>query len=108
MDVNGFHTYMNIGRKSSVYNIIGTGDFNGDGITDILWGNASIWYMNKDASHYYKMGGEFSENIKIADFNGDGLSDILYDFPNESKLISYPNTEELYKGIGSKNGYRAY
>ena len=106
MHADGTHTYKKIDSKRAEF--AGIGDFNGDGIADILWDNGSIWYMNKDASHYYEVTGESSANIKIADFNGDGISDILYDFPNESKLIRYSSINEFFRDIGSKNGYRAY
>jgi hypothetical protein len=36
--------------RGSVWLIVGTGDFNGDGNTDIRWrdisGNVAIWFMN--------------------------------------------------------------
>jgi VCBS repeat protein len=66
---------------------VGTGDFNGDGHSDILWQNASsgqtvIWEMNGAG---IIGGGAVSLNagpgwkaIGTGDFNGDGLSDILF------------------------------
>jgi hypothetical protein len=73
------------------WRVAGTGDFNGDGETDILWryygtgayqGLNVIWYMN-DAT----FGGEtvFSQVLDTdwriegtGDFNGDGETDILW------------------------------
>jgi hypothetical protein len=39
-----------IGNISTNWTVVGTGDFNGDGMTDIIWrdnsGNTSIWLMD--------------------------------------------------------------
>ena len=65
---------------------IGTGDFNGDGHSDILWqntnGQAAIWEMN-GTSHHRRRGrsanpGPSWKAIGTGDFNGDGHSDILW------------------------------
>ncbi len=74
---------------------IGTGDFNGDGYSDILWqntvtGQAAIWEMNGTNVLGNGAGGLVSQNgmalnagpswtaIGTGDFNGDGHSDILW------------------------------
>jgi uncharacterized repeat protein (TIGR03803 family) len=66
---------------------IGTGDFNADGLPDLLWQNAStgqaaIWEMDGTTRIG---GGAVSLNpgptwaaVGTGDFNGDGLSDILW------------------------------
>ena len=66
---------------------IGTGDFNDDGHSDILWqnantGQASIWDMNGNT---IQGGGTVNPNpgptwhaIGTGDFDGDGHSDILW------------------------------
>ena len=79
-----------IGRdvKDPNWNIVGTGDFNADGKTDIIWQNQAAdqilaWYMDGQ-------GGIESEAVigrdlddsnweieAIADFNGDGKSDMV-------------------------------
>ena len=67
--------------------MIGTGDFNKDGLSDILWRNAgsgqvSIWDMNGNT----KVGGgpvlpspgTVWTAVGTGDFNGDGFADILW------------------------------
>jgi len=69
------------------WNIVGTGDFNGDGQSDILWRNATTgqnraWYMNKIL---YAGSGAIEPDLDLSaiiagtgDFDGDGKSDILW------------------------------
>jgi hypothetical protein len=71
------------------WQIVGTGDFNGDGKKDILWRNAStganyVWYM--DGITYQGSGQLFTipapwQIVSTGDFNGDGRSDILWRNP---------------------------
>jgi VCBS repeat protein len=69
------------------WSILGTGDFNADGMGDILWqdmsGNVAIWEMNgttvlnANSSFVAKVPSQWS--IKgTGDFNGDGKADILW------------------------------
>ena len=68
------------------WKIAGTGDFNGDGKSDILWRNTStgdnaIWKSGDAATCQQCAGHLADQNWKIAgtgDFNGDGKSDILW------------------------------
>jgi hypothetical protein len=75
-----------LGSVPSPWVPLKTGDFNGDGISDILWsdnsGNYAIWEMNgpqilnaESASLGYIPNWYVSS---IGDFNGDGMSDILW------------------------------
>ena len=66
---------------------IGTGDFNGDGRSDILWqntntGQASIWEMNGSSliggGRAGPDPGPTWRAIGAADFNGDGFSDMKF------------------------------
>ena len=67
--------------------IKGTGDFNGDGMSDILWqdtsGNVAIWEMNGtsilNASSSFVATVPNPWSIQLTgDFNGDGKSDVLW------------------------------
>jgi ribosomal protein S11 len=67
--------------------IKGTGDFNGDGMSDILWqdmsGNVAIWEMNgttvlnQNSSFVANVAGQWSIQL-TGEFNGDGMSDVLW------------------------------
>ena len=69
------------------WHIKGTGDFNGDGKSDIIWqgddGTASIWLMDGTNATFVGAVGPFNPGpgwqIKgTGDFNGDGKSDITW------------------------------
>jgi hypothetical protein len=75
----------------NTWRIAGTGDFNGDGVPDVVWqdpvsGAVQIWYLggpqgntvqnavNLVASNAWKI-------AAIADFNGDGHPDVVWEDP---------------------------
>ena len=74
------------------WKVMGTGDFNDDGHSDILWqnanGQAAVWEMdglNQIAGGSQLVGpnpGPDWKAVGTADFNGDGYSDILWQNAN--------------------------
>jgi hypothetical protein len=84
--VDGGYLYPTVADLN--WKIVGTGDFNSDGKTDILWRNTStgensLWYMDGAAiiSGDYLYPTVADLNWKIVgtgDFNSDGKTDILW------------------------------
>jgi hypothetical protein len=85
---------------------VGTGDFNDDGHSDILWqnanGQAAIWEMN---GTNLIGGGAVSPNpgpswkaVGTGDFNGDGHSDILWQNADGQAAIWEMNGNSLIGG----------
>ena len=80
-----------VGSTASVANIpttwsiVGVGDFNGDGIGDIIWrdtsGNVAMWLMNGAALSSGVVIGNVPLTWSIVgtgDYDGDGKSDLLW------------------------------
>jgi hypothetical protein len=92
---------------------IGTGDFNDDGLSDILWqntstGQVSIWEMSGNT---LIGGGAVSPNpgpawkaIGTGDFNGDGDSDILFQNTSTSQVSIWEMNGATLIGGGTVNG----
>ncbi|WP_170181740.1 FG-GAP-like repeat-containing protein [Phreatobacter stygius] len=73
------------GRMGAEWNPLGTGDFNGDGVGDLLWissGEAALWtFANGALSQFNPIGGRMGAEwtaIGTGDFNGDGKADIVW------------------------------
>jgi 5-hydroxyisourate hydrolase-like protein (transthyretin family) len=79
----------------SNWQIVGTGDFNHDGIADLVWrnqdtGQNAIWQMNStDVETGYYLTSVADSNWQIAgiaDFDGDGSPDLLWRNAQASKV----------------------
>ena len=85
--------YVNNGGNSSISvalstQVVGVGDFNGDGLSDILFrdasgnifdflGTANGGFVNNGANSFASVGSTW-QVASIGDFNGDGHSDVLW------------------------------
>ena len=92
----------------------GIGDFNGDGVPDILWrdtsaGTVAIWFLNSSgtvqstASVGVVPTGTTWTIVETGDFNGDGMSDILWIDGSGNVAIWFMNgaTVASTAGLGS-------
>jgi len=83
---------LNVGAPSASWHIVGSGDFDGDGKSDLLWrtdsGNLAVWEMDGTqikSADYTTTGGTIAgapganwHIVDTGDFNGDGKSDLLW------------------------------
>jgi len=87
MNGNAVSSQVHLGNISNAWQIVGTGDFNADGVTDLLLRNAQtgaaqVWLLNTSGAVTSKLNIGSSTNawtiVGTGDFNGDGVADILW------------------------------
>jgi hypothetical protein len=91
--------------------VVGTGDFNGDGVSDILWrdntNDLAVWLMQStsilQAAGVGTVGSAWSV-AQTGDFNGDGMSDILWRNTSTGEIAMwYMNGTQVSQYLGAGN-----
>ncbi|MCL4504354.1 MAG: PKD domain-containing protein [Deltaproteobacteria bacterium] len=86
---------------ASGWQVLGVGDFNGDGERDLLWRNGlsgqnAVWYMNGGTLTGSALLPSLPPNsgwqiVGVADFNGDNKPDILWRHASGQNAVWYMN-----------------
>jgi hypothetical protein len=74
------------------WQIVGIGDFNGDGNPDVVWqdpvkGAVQVWYLGGSGGNVFSSAANITTNnpwrvVSVADFNQDGHPDLLWEDPD--------------------------
>jgi len=90
--------------------VVGTGDFDGDGKSDILWrdssGNTAIWLMNGAQVASSRGLGNIPTTwsvVQTGDYNGDSKSDILWRDSSGNTAIWFMNGLQVASSAGLGN-----
>jgi hypothetical protein len=84
---------MSPGNAANGWRIYGIGDFDGNGVTDLVWrrtndvGEVRIWFLNNDGSVSRDVGLPAPDGFRVqgvGDFNGDGRDELVIRRANES------------------------
>jgi len=80
------------GNPGTAWHVVGTGDFNGDGLSDILWRHDSgmtLNWLGQTNGGFADNSGNFVANpgtawhvASIGDYNGDAIDDVLWQHNN--------------------------
>lgn len=96
--------FVDIGSVDMSYQMIGVGDFNGDGSPDILWrrkydGMTGMWMMRgSTVDHWetlFNVGDNIWTAVAINDCNADGKADIVFQQSNGQFVIAYMNGSKI-------------
>ncbi len=98
MKNNAVYSWKNLGNPGANAQIVTVGDFNGDGMTDMLGqypnGDIATWLMNGSSTIQWTLLGSPGTGVRFcgaADFNGDGKEDLLGQYPNGDVAVWYMN-----------------
>jgi streptogramin lyase len=113
--VNGSSVHSGaLGTVPSNWQVVGLGDFNGDGIPDILWrdstsGTVAIWFLNS-SGHVQSTASVGAVPIssgwiilETGDYNGDGKSDILWTDSSGDLAVWFMNGSTVASTAGLGN-----
>ena len=112
VDSNGKITWSNLDTLSNDMTIVGTGDFNGDGVDDVLLQKADGWvgaWLVEEGRVDSFIGLCNNKNSieQIADFNGDGIDDLRIRTDKGDIGVLYVNgadntTWQYFKSVGTE------
>ena len=98
------------GTAGANWEVVGSGDYNGDGTDDILWFNAATgtvgqYEMNDGVATWRGIGtaGANWEAVDSGDYNGDGTDDILW-FNSATGTVGQYEMDDgvaTWRGIGT-------
>jgi hypothetical protein len=99
-----------VGNVSLTWSVAGTGDFNGDGMGDLLWrdtsGDTAIWLMNGATVTSAAGLGNTPTTWSVVgtgDFNGDGKADLLWRDTSGDTAIWFMNGTTVASSAGLGN-----
>jgi len=101
-----------LGNVPSNWQVAGFGDFNGDGVIDILWrdsnsGTVAIWFLTSSMTVQSAASlGAVSSNwniVQTGDYNGDGKSDILWKDSSGNVAVWFMNGGAVASTAGLGN-----
>ncbi|GAB6094277.1 hypothetical protein JCM14469_05290 [Desulfatiferula olefinivorans] len=107
---NADGSYVYTGKGLSGYQVVATGDYNGDSVTDLVWysaasGKVYVWFMNTDGDGkismvedtgwaYTGQGLSGYEVVATHDYNDDGLTDLVWYSASGGKVyVWFMNTD---------------
>jgi len=103
-----------VGYPQAGWRILGAGDFDGDGLSDILWRSTdntrvAVWRMKGEFVIEYVPAQTISSTLAlrgIADLNRDGVSDVLWSFNGAAGRLNYQAWYSMSGTLGGRSNAR--